>query len=45
MMPEGLIAFPGSHELMPLGQSVGQLMAGQYMGRAAKARFESALAL
>lgn len=45
MMPEGLIAFLGSHELMPLGQSAGQLMASQYMGRAAKARFESALAL
>ncbi|MGN0070831.1 MAG: hypothetical protein ACI361_03195 [Atopobiaceae bacterium] len=45
VLPESLIAFLGSHELMPLSQSGGQLMASQYMGRAQEACFESALAL
>lgn len=45
MLPEGLIAFLGSHELMPLGQSAGQLMAEQYLGHAQGVRFQSALAL
>jgi len=43
--PESLLAFLGSHELMPLGQSAGQLMAEQYLGHAQGVRFQSALAL
>ena len=43
--PESLLAFLGSHELMPLGQSAGQLMAEQYLGHAQGVRFQSVLAL
>ncbi len=43
--PESLLAFLDSHELMPLGQSAGQLMAEQYLGHAQGVRFQSALAL